>query len=57
MDEVVEKIVAEAKKQVSGFGYTDQWQILSEAAQRLEDMGNEALKLEYMIDDVEGGEE
>lgn len=57
MDEVVEKIVAEAKKQVSGFGYTDQWQILSEAAQRLEDLGHEALKLEYMIEDMEGGEE
>lgn len=57
MDEVIEKIVAEAKKQVSEFGYSDQWQILSEAAQRLKDLGHEALKLEYMIEDMEGGEE
>ena len=57
MDEVVEKIVAGAKKQVSGFGYTDQWQILTAIAERLQDLGHEALKLEYMIDDVEGGEE
>lgn len=57
MDEVVEKIVAEAKKQVSGFGYTDLWQILTAIAERLQDLGHEALKLEYMIDDVEGGEE
>ena len=57
MDEVVEKIVAEGKKQVSGFGYTDQWQILTAIAERLQDLGHEALKLEYMIDDVEGGEE
>ena len=57
MDEVVEKIVAEAKKQVSGVGYTDQWQILTAIAERLQDLGHEALKLEYMIDDVEGGEE
>lgn len=57
MDEVVEKIVAEAKKQVSGFGYKDQWQILTAIAERLQDLGHEALKLEYMIDDVEGGEE
>lgn len=57
MGEVVEKIVAEAKKQVSGFGYTDQWQILTAIAERLQDLGHEALKFEYMIDDVEGGEE
>lgn len=57
MDEVVEKIVAEAKKQVSGFGNTDQWQIITAIAERLQDLGHEALKLEYMIDDVEGGEE
>jgi hypothetical protein len=57
MDEVIEKIVAEAKKQVSEFGYSDQWKILSEAAQRLEDLGHEALKLEYMIEELEGGEE
>ena len=57
MDEVVEQIVAEAKKQVSGFGYTDQWQILTAIAERLQDLGNEALKIEYMIEDVEGGEE
>ena len=54
---MIEKIVSEAKKQVSEFGYSDQWQILSEAAQRLEELGNEALKLEYMIEDMEGGEE
>lgn len=57
MDEVVEKIVAEAKKQVSGFEYTDQWQILTAIAERLQDLGHEALKLEYMIEDLEGGEE
>lgn len=57
MDEVVEKIVAEAKKQVSGFGYTDQWQILTAIAERLQDLGHEALMLEYMIEDLEGGEE
>jgi len=56
MDEVVEKIVAEAKKQVPGFGYTDQWQILTAIAERLQDLGHEALKLEYMIEDLEGGE-
>uniref|UniRef100_UPI0040297C81 hypothetical protein n=1 Tax=Prevotella sp. TaxID=59823 RepID=UPI0040297C81 len=57
MDEEVEKIVADAKKQESGFAYTDQWQILTAIAERLQDLGHEALKLEYMIDDVEGGEE
>lgn len=57
MDEVIEKIVAEAKKQVSEFGYNEQWQILTEVSQRLEDLGYEALKLEYMIEELEGGEE
>ena len=45
MDEVVEKIVAEAKKQVSGFGYTDQWQILTAIAERVHELGHEDLKL------------
>jgi hypothetical protein len=57
MDEVIEKLVADAKKQVEGFGYSEQWELLTETARRLEDLGHEALVLEYMIEDMEGGEE
>lgn len=57
MDEVIEKIVAEAKKLSSDFGYSDQWTLLTEAARRLEELGHKALKLEYMMEDMEGGEE
>lgn len=54
---MIEKLVADAKKQVEGFGYSEQWELLTETARRLEDLGHEALVLEYMIEDMEGGEE
>lgn len=56
MDEVIEKIVAEAKKQVAEYGYGDQWVMLGEAARRLEDLGCDALKLEYLTEELEGGD-
>lgn len=57
MEEVIEKIVLTAKKLSKDYGYSDQWELLTEASRRLEELGEEALKLEYLMDKLEGGEE
>ncbi len=57
MEEVIEKIVLTAKKLSKDYGYSDQYELLTEASRRLEELGEEALKLEYLMDKLEGGEE
>lgn len=49
--------MTEIKKRMEGYGYSDQWQICEELSRRFSEMGEEALKQEYMIEDMEGGAE
>lgn len=57
MEEVIEKLMEQLKKATAGYGYSDQWQIYEELSRRIAETGEEALRQEYMIEDMEGGEE
>ena len=57
MEGLIENIMVEIKKRMECYGYSDQWQICEELSRRLSEMGEDALKRDYMIDDMEGGEE
>lgn len=57
MEGLIESIVETVKKRIGGYGYCDQWQIFDELSRRIMELGDEALKQEYMIDELEGGEE
>ncbi|WP_155941881.1 hypothetical protein [Prevotella sp. AGR2160] len=57
MDGIIEDIVAYAKKKAKDFGYSDQYELLTEAGRRIDELGMEALKTEYMIEETKGGEE
>lgn len=50
MDETIEKIVADALRAVDDFTYSDQYELLSEVARRLQEAADTALKTEYMLD-------
>lgn len=56
MEALVEKIVDDVKKRIADYGYGDQWTICEELSRRIAEVGDEALREEYMIADVEGGE-
>lgn len=47
MDETIDKAVAGVLKLVGGYGYIDQWTLLTEIIQRLGDEADKAMKAEY----------
>lgn len=57
MEALIESIVEKVKSGIDSYGYCDRWQICDELSRRIAELGDEALKQEYMIDDMEGGEE
>lgn len=57
MEALVETLMRNIKTAIADYGYGDQWQICNELSRRVAELGDEALKLEYMVDDMEGGEE
>lgn len=57
MEALIETIVEKVKLGIARYGYCDRWQICDELSRRIAELGDEALKQEYMIDDMEGGEE
>lgn len=57
MEALIESIVEKVKSGIDSYGYCDRWQICEELSRRIAELGDEALKQEYMIDDMEGGEE
>lgn len=52
MEAVVACIVRHAIEKVCDFGYDDQYQMLEEAARRLQEEAENALKTEYLISEV-----
>lgn len=52
MDETIEQIVKTAMDAVSGYGGDDQYMILEEVSQRLQEEGHNALMVEYMREEV-----
>lgn len=57
MEALIETLVKNIKMAVSDYGYMDQWEILDELSRRISELGDVALKLEYMTEDMEGGDE
>lgn len=57
MEALIESLVKDIKTAVSDYVYIDQWEILNELSRRISELGDEALKLEYMTEDMEGGDE
>lgn len=53
MDEVIEKILNDAIKQVSGFGWADQSFILGEVSEKLVDYSHTCLINEYGMNEEE----
>ena len=53
MEETVEKIVEFARKSIAQFGNSDQYFILEEVCQRLQEEGSNALKMEYLMEEPE----
>lgn len=53
MDETIEKIVEYARKSIAQFGNSDQYFILEEVFQRLQEEGANALKMEYLMEEPE----
>ena len=57
MEALIESLVKDIKTAVPDYGYIDKWEILNELSLRISELGDEALKLEYMTEDMEGGDE
>lgn len=57
MEALIETIVRNVREALAEFGYNDQWEILNELSRRMAELGDEALKREYMTGDMEGGDE
>lgn len=57
MEALIETIVRNVHEALAEFGYNDQWEILNELSRRMAELGDEALKREYMTGDMEGGDE
>lgn len=57
MEEVIEDIVKYVQKKTCDFSYMDQYYMLTELSERMNDIGREALQIEYMIEEEKGGEE
>lgn len=53
MDEVADGIVNAAMEAVSGYGYRDRYDILTEVSDRLQKAAEDALKDEYMLDEAD----
>lgn len=56
MEALVETLMKNIKTAVADYGYGDQFEILNELSRRVSELGDEALKLEYMVIDVEEDE-
>lgn len=52
MEEVINEIVAYAKKKVQDFTLCDQAQIYEELSGRMSDLNYDALKTEYLLDSI-----
>ncbi len=52
MEEVINEIVAYAKKKVQDFTLSDQAQIYEELSGRMSDLNYDALKTEYLLDSI-----
>lgn len=57
MEALIDTLVRNIKAAVADYGYGDQFEILNELGRRVAELGDEALKLEYMVIDMEGGDE
>lgn len=51
MDETSDAIVEEAMAAVSGYGYVDRYEILSEVARRLTEAAEDSMKMEYLLNE------
>lgn len=51
MDETIEKIIGQAMDEVRHYGHCDQYAILDEVSRRLRVESENALKMEYFMED------
>ncbi len=51
MDETIEKIIEQAMDEVRPYGHCDQYAILDEVSRRLRVESENALKMEYFMED------